>query len=111
MIRFEDATNVRDGCTRSILAFRNRQRIYDVQFRQLKKYLAVVSAKISELVVRVKVKHSDDVSIHRCEHAPSVAELDLPALLDGNLMARPHVIHQQVHHTDFVRKADYEMKP
>lgn len=74
---------------------------------QYDRHLAVVATKIRNLVVSVEVKNCYDISVHCCEQVSSIAELDFSALLDGNFMASPDVIHQEVHQPKLVGEAHH----
>lgn len=75
-----------------------------------KHHLAVMATKVRQLVVRVEVKNGNDVSIHCRKHTPSVAKLNLAALLDRNFVACPHVVHQEIHQAELVGEAHDQMQ-
>ena len=56
------------------------------------------------------MEHLDRVSAHGREVLPAVAEADLAAGLDGDVLIGLHVLHQQVHQTQLVREADDEVE-
>ena len=69
-----------------------------------------VPAEVAHVLRGVRVVHLHDRAVHRRKELAAVTEAALAARLDGKLLVRAHVVHQQVAQPQLVGKADQHVQ-
>ncbi len=67
-------------------------------------------AHVLRVVACIEIVDVDLVAVGGCEEMAAMAELDLTAVLDGQLFEWVQLVLQDVHHPDSVGKADDDVE-
>eukprot|EP00962_Isochrysis_galbana_P034485 scaffold11690_cov108-Isochrysis_galbana.AAC.5 len=70
-----------------------------------------MAAQVADVLAGVRRVDLDGVAINRGEVLPPGGEAALAAGLDGKLLIRSDVVHEQVHQPELVRKAGEHVQP